>query len=125
MATSKEEVKEGKQNEVEAVVTPSIEPADNDISTAVNAATPAEKAESDANKAEAARTRKKRAEAEADKEGAAYPASHNGQNRRISAMLRQSRSEYDLTALRGENRKLKAQVQRMQSEHPQSNGPVI
>lgn len=124
MATSKEEVKEDKQNKAEAVVTPSVEPADKDISTAVNTATPAEKAESDANKAEANKAKRKRIEEEG-KGDAAYPASHNGQNRRISAMLRESRSEYDLTALRGENRKLKAQVQRMQSEQLQPNGPII
>lgn len=124
MATSKEEVKEDKRNKAEAVVTPSVEPADKDVSTAVNAATPAEKAESEANKVEADKAQKKRIEEE-EKGDAAYPVSHNGQNRRISAMLRQSRSEYDLTALRGENRKLKAQVQRLQSEQGQPNGPLI
>lgn len=122
MAANKEEAKEGKQNKAEAAVTPGVEPAPRDVSLKPeDKATPEEKTEGKANENEAVKAKEKRVKEETVAQPKAYPPSHNGQNRRISAMLRASRQERDMTSLRDENRKLKAQVRRLASESDTSH----
>lgn len=53
------------------------------------------------------------AEVHAEKSAVSYPAGHNGNNRRISDILRESGRGVDLLAV---NRKLKMQVARLMSE---------
>lgn len=110
MATAKEKV-EGKANE----------------DAAVDSATKAEQAEGKANEARSvdSSTAKERKEGQSNEVKAGADAAarvdsmkrvadHNGQNRRITSILRESRKDISVNTLRDMNRKLKSEVRRLQ-----------
>ncbi|WP_304736503.1 hypothetical protein [uncultured Desulfovibrio sp.] len=101
MATAKEK-QEDKANEAEKVST----------------TTQREHAEDLANKAEAVEAEQKRKAGEPEK---VFPPDHNGQNRRISSILRGSRKGENANVLRDENRKLKNEVRRLQAAQADSS----
>ena len=109
MAAAKEK-QEGKANEAETIA----------------AVTEQEKTEDKANKLEAAETEQKRKHGQIAGEASKqlFPADHNGQNRRISSLLRESRRRKSMEALLGENRKLKSEVRRMQAEQAAKTAPA-
>mgnify|MGYP000839549722 CR=1 FL=1 len=108
MAAAKEK-QEGKANEAETIA----------------AVTEQEKTEDKANKLEAAETEQKRKQGQIAGETSKqfFPADHNGQNRRITSILRESRRGKSMETLRGENRKLKNEVRRMQAEQTAKAAP--